>query len=87
MISNKVLCCTGKVSVIVFVTAVQKQIKISVLDSVRQVMLANAAVPVDTAMLLFCAVIPVSVILVVIQGCLALQAGTTVRPWKMKAHM
>jgi hypothetical protein len=50
-------------------------------------MMENAAVPVDTAMLLFCAVIPVYVILVVIQGCLALQAGATVRPWKKKAHV
>jgi hypothetical protein len=49
-------------------------------------MMENTAVPVDTAMLLVCAVIPVYVILVVIQGCLALQAGATVRPWKMKAH-
>jgi hypothetical protein len=73
--------------VIVFVRAVQKQIETSVLDSVRPVMMENTAVPVDTTMLLFCAVIPVYVILVVIQGCLALQAGATVRPWRMKAHM
>ena len=70
-----------------FVTAVQKQIETSVLDIVRPVMMGNTAVPVVTAMLLFCAVIPIYVILVVIQGCLALQAGATVRPWKMKAHM
>lgn len=71
---------------IVFVTAVQKQIETSVLDSVRPVMMENTVVPVDTAMLLFCVVIPVYIILVVIQGCLALQAGATVRPWKMKAR-
>ena len=72
---------------LVFVKAVQKQIETSVLDIVRPVMMENTAVPVDTGMLFFCVVIPVYVILVIIQGCLALQAGATVRPWKMKAHM
>jgi hypothetical protein len=81
MISNKVLCCVGTTSVIVFVTAVQKQIETSVLDIVRPVMMKNTAVPVDTVMLIFRAVIPVYIILVVIQCRLALQAGATVLPW------
>jgi len=53
MISNKVLCCKGRASVLVFVTAVQKQIETSVLNIVRPVMMENTAVPVDTAMLFF----------------------------------
>ena len=72
---------------LVFVTAVQKQIETSVLDIIRPVMMENTALPVDISMLFFCAVIPVYIILVIIQGCLALQAGASVRPWKMKTHM
>jgi hypothetical protein len=73
--------------VIVLVTAVQKPIETSVLDIVRPGMMQNTAVPVDSVLLLFCVVIPVYVILVVIQGRLALQAGATVCPWQMKAHI
>jgi hypothetical protein len=73
--------------VIVLLTAVQKQTETSVLDIVRPGMMQNTAVPVDIALLLFCAVIPICVILIVIQGRLALQAGATVRPWQIKAHM
>jgi hypothetical protein len=72
--------CRGTECHVVLVTAVKK-------DGSRQEMTKGIAVPVDTAMLLVCAVIPVYVVLVVIQCRLALQARTTVRPWQMKAHM